>query len=119
MANKYASLYKQTKSKTLDRVSLGDADNTIEGGGVVWHLDTAVTGARTLNIRDYDKTRHGEYDAQFKPHVVIKSSIDTSGNNVTVKNSGGSTLWTFAADNSSTSAYVVLRLKEDGDWELA
>ena len=118
MATKTASFNRVEDLNILDRVSLGDSDNTIEGGEVVWALDTAVTGARDLTVRTFDKSRMGEFPNK-KPCILIKCGIDCSVNNVTLKNAAGGTLYTFNSDCSVTAIYVALRLTAAGAWELA
>lgn len=120
MATSYvASNYFTTGSDLLNDVTLGDDDNTVEGGAVMWVLGTAVTAARSLIVQKYDAGRHGEYDHKRKPHILIKSAVATNVNNVTVEYPSGTTLYTFAADNSVTPAYCILSLTDAGNWELA
>jgi len=101
----------------VDEASLPAADCTIEGDKVVWKLATAVSGAVAVTVRNYDKSRFGCYKGQ-KPVLVIKSEINTSVNNVTIDDEDGTTLFTFAADNSSTPAYVALTIDSTGAWVL-
>lgn len=119
MAVKYASFYKRDHNKSLNRVSLGDSDNTVEGSAVTWVQDTALTAARTITVRDFDQSRHGEYDDKLYPKLVIKCAVDASVNNLVVADTAAAVLFTFAADYSVTPAYCVLRLDSVGDWELA
>lgn len=119
MATKFASHYRQDGEKTLKRVSLGDSDNTIEGGAVLWVQDTALTGERTITVMDWDKTRHAEYTSALQPHVMIKCAVNASVNNLVIADTGATTLFTFDGDHSSTPAYLVLRVTDAGAWELA
>ena len=120
MANLVASSYKTKSNYTLDRVSLGDSDNTIEGADVVFVQDTALTGERTVTVRNYDRARYGEYGPGVnKPVIIIKNAVAANVNNLVIKDVAGNTLYTFSADNSVTPAYIALRLKDDLTWELA
>jgi hypothetical protein len=117
MAVYTADTYFVGHKEPVDEASLPDADSTIEGDKVVWVLDSAVSGAVAVTVRNYDKSRFGCYRGK-KPCIVIKSAIDTSANNVTIDDEDGTTLFTFAADNSATPAYVALTIDSAGDWEL-
>lgn len=122
MANYYSSKYYTSRDKlTLDRsVNLPNADATIEGGMCTWVIGTALTAGRTYDVLKFSKGRYAEYPSvkEIKPHIIIKCAVNTAANNATIT-SGGSTLFTFAADYSVTPAYVVLRLTDTGTWELA
>ena len=105
----------------LTRMTVPDEDTTIEGGDIgIWNL-TAPTGARTVTIRNYDATRFAQYASDFpkKPHIMIRSAVDCSVNNVTVKNEAGTTLHTFDADNSADTEYAICRLTSTKLWEAA
>jgi hypothetical protein len=121
MARFHSSLYEQVSNDILDRVTISSiGDNEVEGGGVVWVADTDIRGSiDSITVLDYDQSRHSCYDKHFKPHVIIKNNQNCSVNNMTVKDFAGNTLFTFAADNSATPAYCVLRLTTARAWELA
>ena len=121
MATKRASDFRLDHSLSLERVSLPDEDNLIEGGDIVFNLDAAVTAARALVLRKYDRGRYGEFKPgqNQKPHMIVKCSVDCSVNNVTVEYPDSTTLYTFDTDCSTIPKYVVFRVNDDGDWELA
>ena len=109
-------------SEILDRYDLGAVDCTIEGGpSVCWYFTGILKSDFTISVRDYDQSRHGEYDnAHFKPHIMIKSMADCSfGGACYVKDMAGNTLFTFNTNNINTPAYCVLRLNTSRVWETA
>ena len=120
MGNKYTSDYLIKHTDRLDRVSLPAVDTTIEGGGVVWVIDEhPLQGAVVYTVRDYDQSRHGEYDGKHKPCIIIKCAVDCQVLNKTIKNADGDTLYTFSTDCSTIPQYLVLRLTTTRAWELA
>lgn len=118
MALLYASMTDQRKTDTLQSVSLGDSDNTIEGDRVLWDCDTEPTAARTLTVRPFDSSRHGEYQDTKKPCVKIKCHADCSSYEITVKDADANTLYTFTENRSVTPIYICLHLTATGGWEL-
>ena len=117
MAVYTADPYFIARLEPVDEASLPAADCTIEGDRVVWVLDSALSAAQAVTVRNYDKSRFGCYKGK-KPVLVIKSAINTSTYNATIDDEDGTTLFTFAADNSSTPAYVALTIDSTGAWEL-
>jgi hypothetical protein len=100
------------------RSSIAD-DATIEGDDTVWVL---TANDLEVIVRNFTSGRMAEYMGR-RPMLVIKNTADCSVNNSLILDEAGNTLYTFAADNSVTPAYVALRLV-DGDrnsvaWELA
>ena len=95
-------------------------DTTVEGDRVVWVSDTA--GA-DITVAQYNNGRASEYIHRNNPLVVIKCTSDSSVTNTLVKSEDGTTLHTFAADYSTTPAYVALRLvttsRNTASWRLA
>ena len=103
---------------------------TIYGNKVIWDVST-VGAAYTVTVGEYDQTDYKNYDVDVngQPILVIVCSSDCSVFNVAVKSSDGAgsttTHATFAADYSTTSRTVVLRLSAtlgaDGKrlWERA
>ena len=84
---------------------------TIQGGANgVWNI-SAAAGSYDVTVANFDKTHFSDYvTPPNKPYIIIKCSVDTSANNVAIKNAAGSTLYTFAADYSVNPRYVVLVL---------
>lgn len=121
MARFHSGLYERVSNDILDRVTISSiGDNEVEGGGVVWVAATDIRGSiDSITVLDYDQSRHSCYDKHFKPHVIIKNTQDCSSSNMTVKDSAGTTLFTFAANNTVNPAYCVLRLTTARAWELA
>jgi len=129
MATLKTSTYQSVSNDRLDRISLGNVTQNLEGGGVVWDVDSvALATAATITVMHYDQSRYGEYcyggtKLDRKPHIIIKGSANFTTYNVTIKDEDANTLYTFAADYSSTPIYVVLRLtnadRNTVSWELA
>ena len=115
MANFFSRFYKNY-NKTLDRVNLTDADNTIFGSGVVWVLATP-TAARTLTIANYEED--ADDNQGWKKNVIIKCKVNCSGNNITIADAAGTTLYTLSTNQAAAELYLVFRLKDDQTWELA
>lgn len=109
--------YYYDHKEPIDEVTLADADATIEGDKVVWDIGTALGAARTFTVRNYDKSRHSCYRGK-KPLIVIKCSVDASGNNAAIDDEDGTTLFTFAADYSVTPGYAAFTIDSTGAWEL-
>jgi len=101
----------------VDEATLGDADATIEGDKVIWVLGTALTGARTFTLRNYDQTRFSCYKGK-KPVLVIKCAVATDVNNAVIQDEDATALFTFATDHSVTPGYAAFTVDSSGDWEL-
>ena len=116
MTRYHSDIHRQISNDILDRYNLLTGTHEIEGGGVTWVISETID---EVTVLDYDQSRHGCYDKQFKPHVIIKNITDCSVGNCLVKNMAGATLFTFAANNTVNPAYCVLRLTTARAWELA
>lgn len=119
---KYTSNHEIPSEDILDRVSL-DTDTynvfIVEGGGVEWSFDTALSGGVAIVIRHYDQSRHAEYDKRFKPHVIVRCAVDAHTHNVGVYDFDSNLLYTFDTDCSATPKYCIVRLTGTRTWELA
>ena len=129
MATLKSSTYQEKSNDQLDRISLGNVTQNLEGGGVCWDIDSvSLAHAAVITVMHYDSGRFGEYqyggpNLDRKPHIIIKGSANFATYNVTVKDEDANTLYTFDADCSTTPRYVVLRListdRNTVSWELA
>ena len=115
MASFFSRFFKNY-NKTLDRVTLTDANNTIYGSGVVWEV-AAPAAARTLVVANCEED--ADQNDGWKKYVIIKCKVDCSGFNITITDAAGTTLYTLSTNQAATELYVVLRLKDDQTWELA
>jgi hypothetical protein len=119
MPNAFAHYYTTDSVYTRSQATIS-VDTTVEGDKVTWISDTA--GA-DITLAKYDSGRHSEYIDIKNPLIVVKCTSDSSGVNTLVKSEDGTTLFTFAADYSSTPAYAAFRLVEGNrntaSWRLA
>lgn len=118
MTTYHASNYDVAHRKIVTAKKVPTGDITLEGDLVVWEVDETLSSEKTITLIKQDSSRASEYRLNKKPLLVIKNSSKADVNNVVVKYDG-STLYTFAADNSSTSAYAVFKLTDAGAWQLA
>lgn len=122
MARYYTNeYYREGTDGVLNRATITIGDHYVEGGGLVWVAAHNIAGfVESITLLNYDSTRAAQYRFGTHPHIIIKNTQDSSGTNLVIKNMAGNTLYTFAANNSVTPAYVVFRI--DGttkNWELA
>lgn len=129
MTYKISSAFQTQSNDRLDRIALGNYSHTLEGGGVVWDVDSvSLATAATITVMHYDQARYGEYcwggkGTDRKPHIIIRGSANFTTYNVEVQDEDGNVLFTFEDDCSSVPKYAVLRLttgnRNTVSWELA